>query len=108
MREVASLDCSVNMLSTRAQNRCACTATRDIENKLVALQATIPDASSIAGGLALSIAMLSLEITRGHVRVRLDRFRRKFFTLLKIVFVDDLQRESVEDRLFEIFIDVCR
>src|SRR5687768_17093043 len=52
--------------------------------------------------------MLSLEITGRHVRVRLDRVRRIFLALLQIVFVDDLERESVEDYLFEIFIDACR
>src|SRR6185503_6619729 len=49
--------------------------------------------------------MLSLEVARGHERVRLDRFRRKLAALLYVVLVDDLKRERVENYLFEILVD---
>src|SRR5689334_353506 len=52
--------------------------------------------------------MLSLEITSRHIRVRLDRFRRKFLSLLQIVFVNYLERESIEYYLFEILANACR
>ena len=49
--------------------------------------------------------MLNLEITRRHVRMRLDRLGRILLAAFEIVFVDDLEREGVEDYLFEIFSD---
>src|SRR5690349_18627290 len=52
--------------------------------------------------------MLRLQVTRRHVVVRLDRFGRIFLASLDIVLVDDLKRERIENRLFEIFIDAVR
>src|SRR6185295_2594155 len=49
--------------------------------------------------------MLNLEITRCHERMRPDRLGRILLAAFEIVFVDDLERESVEDYLFELFID---
>src|ERR1044072_5412841 len=49
--------------------------------------------------------MLYLEITRRHVRMRLDRVGRILLAAFEIVFVDDLEREGIEDYLFEIFSD---
>src|SRR5215510_5138322 len=49
--------------------------------------------------------MLNLKITRRHVRVRFDGFRRILLAAFDVVFVNDLEREGVEDYLFEFFID---
>ena len=49
--------------------------------------------------------MLNLKITRRHVRLWLDRLRRILLAAFEIVFVNDHERESVEDYLFEIFSD---
>src|SRR5262245_20201180 len=49
--------------------------------------------------------MLNLEITRRHVRVKLDCLGRILLAAFEIVFVDDLEREGVEDYLFEILSD---
>jgi hypothetical protein len=72
------------------------------------LDASVPDASAVAGRLPLPAAMLDLKITRCHVRVRFDRLGRILLATLDVVFVDDLKRERVEDYLFEFFIDARR
>ena len=48
---------------------------------------------------------MNLEITRRHVWVRLDRLGWILLAALEIIFVDDLEREGIEDYLFEIFGD---
>src|SRR5689334_23362515 len=50
-------------------------------------------------------AMLNLKITRRHIRMRFDRLRRILLAAFDVVLVDDLERESVENYLFEFFID---
>src|SRR5687767_10312975 len=96
---------TVCLLSAGAQYRCASATTRNIEGEILTLQITVPDTSAVTRCLALSIAMLSLQISSRHERVRLDRLRRKLASFLQIVFVDDLKRECVEDYLLEIFVD---
>ena len=49
--------------------------------------------------------MLNLEITRRHVRMRLDCLRWILLAALEIVFVDDPECEGIEYYLFEIFRD---
>src|SRR5215208_1432988 len=105
---VAGRHQSICLLSTGAQNGRASATARDVEHQAVTLYVTVPDASTVARGLSLSIAMLSLEIACGHVRVRLDCFRRIPLASLQIVLIDDLEREGVENNLFEISVDARR
>src|SRR6185312_14196853 len=95
----------VCFLRAGAQYRCASAATRNVEDQVVTLDVAVPDAAAVARCFALTTAMLNLEITRRHVRVRFDRLGRILLAAFEIVFVDYLERESVEDYLFEIFSD---
>src|SRR5688572_1115559 len=52
--------------------------------------------------------MLCLEIARGHERFWPDALRWKLRAALQIVLVDDAEGKSIEDYLFEIFIDAVR
>ena len=101
---VARLDDSICVLGARAQAGGAGSAARDVERQFAVPDATIPDAPPIARGLALPVPMLRLQITRRHVRVRLDRFDRIFPSLFPVILIDDSQRESFEYGLFEILI----
>src|SRR5215212_2235301 len=54
---VAGRHKSICLLSTGAQNGSASATARDVEHQAVTFYVTIPDASAVAGCLALSIAM---------------------------------------------------
>src|SRR6185369_7262216 len=52
--------------------------------------------------------MLNLQVSSRHVRVGFDRLRRILLAVVQIVFVNNLERERVEDYLFEIFVNMRR
>src|SRR5689334_21870140 len=81
----------IGFLRAGTQYRRARATTRDVEDQVVAFDVAIPNAAAVARSLALPAAMLNLEITRRHVRVRLDRLGRILLAAFEIVFADDLE-----------------